>query len=260
MLALTGKEVAHARDIEPHRPAHGGLGPPTLPRYRSEPRSPSVHAMGAGTDRFTEVTWRQGSKGSMTSRFAVLTVRSAGKQALAAAHAAGGGRNWWDGVLPHRTVLVEWPASRRPDGLLDFEPACRHPGRRPGAVGEDALADRARLPRAQARPGPGPLRGPHLVPTGDGPLWLSAIRNPRRVLPPGRRPGESRARGPGPHLAGECPGQPRVAPGELVHHADHGSQHTSVKLTTRLPRPGIQCRWARSATRSTRPRRRICGC
>ncbi|MEU9671046.1 hypothetical protein AB0E25_36890 [Streptomyces bobili] len=43
----------------------------------------------------------------MTSRFAVLTVRPAGKQSLAAAQEAGGGRNRWDSVLPTRTLLVE---------------------------------------------------------------------------------------------------------------------------------------------------------
>jgi SRSO17 transposase len=59
--------------------------------------------------RDTEVTWRQGSKGAMTSWFAVLAVRPAGKQSLAAAQGAGGGRNRWDGVLPTRTLLVEWP-------------------------------------------------------------------------------------------------------------------------------------------------------
>ncbi|MEV8563323.1 DDE-type integrase/transposase/recombinase [Streptomyces sp. NPDC051917] len=31
-----------------------------------------------------------------------------------------------------------------------------------------------------------------------------------------------------------------AAPGELVHHADHGCRYTSVKLTTRLLRAGIQ--------------------
>ncbi|MFE9046266.1 hypothetical protein ACFYOG_35950 [Streptomyces sp. NPDC007818] len=45
----------------------------------------------------------------MTSRFTVLTIRPAGKQSLAAAQSAGGGRNRWDGVLPARTLLVEWP-------------------------------------------------------------------------------------------------------------------------------------------------------
>jgi SRSO17 transposase len=55
------------------------------------------------------VTWRQGSKGAMTSRFTVLTVRPAGKQSLAAAQESGGGRSRWDGVLPTQTLLVEWP-------------------------------------------------------------------------------------------------------------------------------------------------------
>jgi SRSO17 transposase len=109
VLALTGKEVAHSEDAEPHRPAHGGLGPPTLPRYRTPPRAVSALAVEAGAGRFAGVTWRRGSKGAMTSRFAVLTVRPAGKQFLAAAQEAGGGRSRWDGVLPARTLLVEWP-------------------------------------------------------------------------------------------------------------------------------------------------------
>ncbi|WP_030797634.1 transposase, partial [Streptomyces griseus] len=91
VLALNGKEVAHPEDVEPHQPAYGGLGPPTLPRYRTPPRAVCVLAAQAGAERFTEVTWRQGSKGAMTSRFAVLTVRPAGKQSLAGAQAAGGG-------------------------------------------------------------------------------------------------------------------------------------------------------------------------
>jgi hypothetical protein len=92
-LALTGKEVAHPENARPHQPAYGGLGPPTLPRYRTPSRAVSVLAAEAGVGRFTEVTWRQGSKGAMTSRFAVLTVRPAGKQSLAAAQETGGGRN-----------------------------------------------------------------------------------------------------------------------------------------------------------------------
>jgi SRSO17 transposase len=112
VLALTGKEVAHPEQAEPHRPAYGGLGPPTLPRYRTPPRALSQHAAQIATDTFVEVTWRQGSKGWMTSRFAVLTVRPAGKQSLAAAQEAGGGHYRWDGVLPAYTVLVEWPAGQ----------------------------------------------------------------------------------------------------------------------------------------------------
>ncbi|MFE5209985.1 IS701 family transposase, partial [Streptomyces sp. NPDC056600] len=104
-----GKEVAHPANVTPHQPAYGGLGPPTLPRYRIPPRAVSVLVAEAGADRFAEVTWRQGSKGAMTSRFAVLTVRPAGKQSLAASQEAGGGRNRWNGVLPTQTLLVEWP-------------------------------------------------------------------------------------------------------------------------------------------------------
>ena len=34
VLALTGKEVAHPEDVEPHQPAYGGLGPPARRRPR----------------------------------------------------------------------------------------------------------------------------------------------------------------------------------------------------------------------------------
>lgn len=44
----------------------------------------------------------------MTSRFVVLAVGPAGKQALAAEQEAGGGRSRWEGVLPAQTLLAEW--------------------------------------------------------------------------------------------------------------------------------------------------------
>lgn len=119
VLALTGKEVAHELDIEPYQPEYGGLGPPTLPRYRTAPRALTVHAAeAAAAGHFAEVAWRQGNKGPMTSRFAVLALRTAGKQSLAAAQAAGGGSNQWNGVLPPSTVWVEWPAEQ--DGPTGF--------------------------------------------------------------------------------------------------------------------------------------------
>ncbi len=39
----------------------------------------------------------------------MLAVRPAGKQSLAAAQGAGGGRSRWDGVLPTQALLAEWP-------------------------------------------------------------------------------------------------------------------------------------------------------
>ncbi|MFE9796842.1 IS3 family transposase [Streptomyces goshikiensis] len=79
-----------------------------------------------------------------------------------------------------------------------------------------------------------------MIATGEGPLWLSAIRDAfsRRVVA-----WETSARADADlvlttleyALASREP-----TAGELIHHADHGCQYTSVKLTTRLVRAGIQ--------------------
>src|SRR4051812_49927602 len=52
---------------------------------------------------------------------------------------------------------------RRAHRLLAVLPARGHAAAGAGPAGQDPLADRARLPRAEDRPRPGPLRGPHLV-------------------------------------------------------------------------------------------------
>ncbi|MFF3342748.1 IS701 family transposase [Streptomyces flavidovirens] len=108
VVAVDPKEIARRAAAEPHQPEYGGLGPPTLPRYR-EAGKPLTAFVDPDT-RFESVTWRQGSKGTMTSRFAVLEVRPSGKEATRTAQEAAGGRNLWNGVLPLRTLLVEQPA------------------------------------------------------------------------------------------------------------------------------------------------------
>ncbi|WP_329550607.1 IS701 family transposase [Streptomyces sp. NBC_00696] len=108
VMAVDPKEIARPARVEPYLPPYRGLGPPTLPRYR-EPARPLRHLVDPGT-LFETVTWRQGSKGSMTSRFAVLEVRPSGKEATRTAQEHAGGRSRWDGVLPLRTLLVEQPA------------------------------------------------------------------------------------------------------------------------------------------------------
>ncbi len=108
VMAVDPKEVARPAAAEPFQPAYGGLGPPTLPRYR-EAAQPLPSFIDASTS-FREVTWRQGSKGAMTSGFAVLEVRPSGKEACRTAQEQAGGRNQWNGVLPLRTLLVEQPA------------------------------------------------------------------------------------------------------------------------------------------------------
>jgi putative transposase len=79
-----------------------------------------------------------------------------------------------------------------------------------------------------------------MIPTSEGPLWLSAIRDAfsRRVVA-----WETSARADADLVLTSLEYalvSREVAPGELVHHADHGSQYTSIKLTTRLVRAGIQ--------------------
>jgi SRSO17 transposase len=96
----TLKVIAADADLGPV-PKHSGPGrPPTRPlKVRAGAKSPSVKhwALDHAAD-FRPVTWREGSKGNMTGRFAAWRVRpahklSAGKEPLAAC---------W--------LLVEWPA------------------------------------------------------------------------------------------------------------------------------------------------------
>ncbi|MGW2232227.1 transposase, partial [Streptomyces formicae] len=70
MVAVEAKEVAHAARARPHWPAYSGLGPPTLPRYRTRPLT--LPELTAEHGVFSEIVWRLGSKGVMRSRFTVL--------------------------------------------------------------------------------------------------------------------------------------------------------------------------------------------
>ncbi|MCX4682022.1 IS3 family transposase [Streptomyces sp. NBC_01433] len=79
-----------------------------------------------------------------------------------------------------------------------------------------------------------------MIPTGEGPLWLSAIRDAfsRRVVA-----WETSARADADLVLSSLEYalvSREVKPGQLIHHADHGCQYTSVKLTTRLVRAGIE--------------------
>ncbi|MFD4291559.1 IS3 family transposase [Streptomyces sindenensis] len=79
-----------------------------------------------------------------------------------------------------------------------------------------------------------------MISTLEGPLWLSAIRDAfsRRIVA-----WETSARADADLVLTSLEyalASREVAPGELVHHADHGTQYTSIKLTTRLVRAGIR--------------------
>ncbi|MET8249573.1 IS3 family transposase [Streptomyces sp. NPDC005202] len=79
-----------------------------------------------------------------------------------------------------------------------------------------------------------------MIPTGEGTLWLSAIRDAfsRRVVA-----WETSARADADLVLSSLEyalASREVEPGQLIHHADHGCQYTSIKLTTRLLRAGIE--------------------
>lgn len=78
-----------------------------------------------------------------------------------------------------------------------------------------------------------------VIPTNEGPLWLSAIRDAfsRRVVA-----WETSTRADADLVLSSLEyalASREVESGQLVHHADHGCQYTSVKLTTRLLRAGV---------------------
>jgi len=128
-----------------------------VPRYRTAPASLRQLAI-AHAGQIQPVTWRQGTKATsgnptaaMTSHFLAVRVRPASRRIPRAP----------DGSLPECWLLAEWPpyADEPTDYWLSDLPEDT-PDRRPRPAGQDPLAGRARLPRAQTRPRPGPLRGP----------------------------------------------------------------------------------------------------
>jgi SRSO17 transposase len=110
VMAVRGDISAHGAAAVPRTPQRvGPRGAPGLPRYREPARSVKELVMAAGRRSLRRCTWRQGSRGAMTSRFIVMDVRPAGVAARRAARERAGGRTAWDGTLPTETLLAEWP-------------------------------------------------------------------------------------------------------------------------------------------------------
>jgi SRSO17 transposase len=140
VVQVTGDQTAYPAEAVPEVKPYSGRGRRSLPRYRTTPVGLRAHALAAGRDAAVALTWRQGSRGSLTSHFVALRVRPPGRRTTGRL-AAGCAR-------AHRHLAVE--------------PARGHAADRAGPAGQDPLADRTRLPRTQDRPRAGPLRGPHL--------------------------------------------------------------------------------------------------
>jgi SRSO17 transposase len=105
VIAVKGATSARPHDAVPATLAYGGLGRPSVPRYRTAPVSLRQLAI-AHADQARQVTWRQGTKATkgnptaaMTSHFVAIRVRPASRRILRTA----------DGSLPECWLLAEWP-------------------------------------------------------------------------------------------------------------------------------------------------------
>ena len=101
VVAVNGDLTAFPAEAVPEVRPYSGRGRHPLPRYRTKPVGLRAHVLAAGRSSAVEVTWRQGSRGPMTSQFVALRVRPAGRRPT--------GRLAEDGSLPAVWLLAEWP-------------------------------------------------------------------------------------------------------------------------------------------------------
>jgi len=99
-VQVKGETLAQAADATPTPPIWSGHGrPPTRPDYPHDAISIAQHVLAAGRDTATTVTWREASKGTLSSQFVFLRVRPAGHRITREP----------DGTLPERWLIAEWP-------------------------------------------------------------------------------------------------------------------------------------------------------
>jgi SRSO17 transposase len=104
VLDVKGATSAYREDVEPSQPPKPeGRGRPPVMRYREDPSSLKALALAAGKKAAVTVTWREGTRGKMNSRFLALRVRPANIDLRRAAHKNGE-------QLPVRWLICEWPS------------------------------------------------------------------------------------------------------------------------------------------------------
>lgn len=100
IVQVKSSTSVHAADAAFEFPAYSGRGrPPVRASYRTDPLQAKDLTAALDPEAFQEVSWRQGSRGMMTSRFAAVRVRPANRNLP---------RNP-DGSLPECWLLAEWP-------------------------------------------------------------------------------------------------------------------------------------------------------
>ena len=104
VLDVKGTTSAYREAVKPSQPPKGeGRGRPPGLRYRDDPSSLKELALVAGKRAAVTVTWREGTRGKMNSRFLALRVRPANIELRRHAH-----KNSEE--LPVRWLICEWPS------------------------------------------------------------------------------------------------------------------------------------------------------
>jgi SRSO17 transposase len=104
VLDVKGATSAYREDVTPSQPPRReGRGRPPALRYREDPSSLKQLALAAGKHAAVGVTWREGTRGRMNSRFLALRVRPANIELRRHAHERGE-------ELPVRWLVCEWPS------------------------------------------------------------------------------------------------------------------------------------------------------
>lgn len=104
VLDVKGTTSAYSEDVKPEQPERRpGRGRPPAARYREDPSSLKALALAAGKKAAVTVTWREGTRGKMSSRFIALRVRPANIELRRHAHKNGE-------ELPVRWLICEWPS------------------------------------------------------------------------------------------------------------------------------------------------------
>jgi len=101
VVQVEGDLTAHPAEATAELKTYSGRGPHSRLRYRTKAVGLREHALAAGHDATVALTWRDGSRGPLTSRFLAIRVRPAGRRPT--------GRLAADGSLPAAWLLAEWP-------------------------------------------------------------------------------------------------------------------------------------------------------
>jgi SRSO17 transposase len=108
VLDVKASTSALPQSATPEQPVRAGRGRPPLARYR-RPFSTLAELAGAeGAGARVEVSWREGTRGAMSSKFVAVRVRPANIK-LRSAH---------PDELPVRWLLAEWPDDK--DAPINF--------------------------------------------------------------------------------------------------------------------------------------------